>query len=304
LSNLSITVAIPTYNREGVLLNTIRHVLAQGRQADEILVVDQTVEHQPQTKRQLRRWNDQGTIRWLRQKVPSLSAARNRALVESKSDIIIFLDDDVILSQDFIKAHEESYSDPNVKIVSGQIIAANRPVQHDEIDDFELGFPLSHCRPAWIKNMGGGNFSVYCSLARAIGGFDERFYKVAYREDSDFLYRFCARYDCLARYVPAASLVHLASMAGGCESRRAAYDPFACSGSVGEHYFTLRNMKIHQAIGNCIYRMLRPRCGKFVAARPWLFPLMGCREAIAFLLATMQVVRGPSLLTPEMIPDY
>ena len=40
MSDLTITVAIPTYNREGVLLNTIRHVLAQGRQADEILVVD------------------------------------------------------------------------------------------------------------------------------------------------------------------------------------------------------------------------------------------------------------------------
>lgn len=303
MSNLKITVAIPTYNRAEYLVNTIHHVLAQGRKPDEILIIDQTAKHPPETHRQLARWDADGAIRWLRQPVPKLSAARNRALVEATSDLVIFLDDDVILSQDFIQAHEEMYEDSQAKIVAGQIIAADRPVHTGEIDDFELGFPLSHHQPAWIKNIGGGNFSVYRDLALEVGGFDERFYKVAYREDSDFLFRFCARHGCLAKYSPSASVVHLAAWSGGCESRKAAFDPLACSLSVGEHYFALRNLKIHQAVWNFAYRTFRPRCGKFVAARPWLFPLMGGREIIAFLIATFQVAQGRALLDPELPDD-
>ena len=98
---------------------------------------------------------------------------------------------------------------------------------------------------------------MYRDLAIEVGGFDQRFYRVAYREDSDFLFRFCTRYGCLAKYVPEASLVHLAECSGGCESRQAAFDPLACSGSIGEHYFTLKNVGIAQALCNFAYRIVR-----------------------------------------------
>ena len=292
----TITIAIPTYNREQVLVNTIRHVLAQDRAADEILVVDQTPEHESQVARQLSRWHADGSICWIKQDFANLSAARNRALLEAKSDVVVFLDDDVILSQNFIQAHQESYADGRVKLVAGQIVAADRPVHVGEIDNFELEFPLSHNRSAWIKNMGGGNFSVIRELALEVGGFDQRFYRVAYREDSDFLFRFCAKHDCLAKYTPQASVVHLAAWSGGCESRHAAFDPLSCSGSVGEHYFTLKNVGVGKALCNFIYRLFRPRCGRFAVRRPWLLPLMGIREIVAFLLAIMQVVQGRMLL--------
>ena len=297
----TITVAIPTYNREQVLINTVQHVLAQGRPADEILVIDQTPEHEAKVARQLSRWHADGSIRWLKQEEANLSAARNRALLEATSDIVIFLDDDVILAQNFIRSHEESFADEKTKIVAGQIVAADKPVHTGDIDDFELGFPLSHDRTAWIKNMGGGNFSVYRDLAIELGGFDQRFYRVAYREDSDFLFRFCTRYECLAKYVPEASLVHLAVLSGGCESRRDAFDPLACSGSIGEHYFTLKNVGIAQALCNFAFRMVRPRCGRFAIHRPWLLPLMGLREIFAFTAATLQVLRGRVLLVPPPI---
>ena len=294
----TITVAIPTYNREQVLINTIQHVMAQGRAADEILVVDQTPEHESSVTRQLSQWSADGSIRWLRQNIANLSAARNRALIEAKSDVVIFLDDDVILSENFIQAHRDSYSDEKVKLVAGQIVAADRPIHSGEIDDFELGFPLSHNRTAWIKNMGGGNFSVIRDLALEVGGFDQRFYRVAYREDSDFLFRFCAKFNCLAKYSPEASVVHLASWSGGCESRQAAFNPLSCSGSVGEHYFTLKNVGVCKALSNFVYRIFRPRCGRFAVRRPWLLPLMGFREIIAFLLAIMHVLQGRMLVAP------
>ena len=172
----------------------------------------------------------------------------------------------------------------------------------EQIDNFELGFPLSHDRTAWIKNMGGGNFSVIRDLAIEVGGFDQRFYRVAYREDSDFLFRFYTRYRCLAKYVPEASLVHLASLSGGCESRRAAFDPLACSGSVGEHYFTLKNMGVSQALCNFATHTART-CGRFAMYRPLFLPLIGFREIVAFTVATLQVLPGRALLAPIPKPN-
>ena len=300
----TIAVAIPTYNREQVLINTIQHVLAQDEAADEIVVIDQTSEHETPVARQLSAWHADGSIRWLMQDFANLSAARNRALLEAKSDVVIFLDDDVILSENFIHAHRESYADKKVQLVAGQIIAADRPVHSGEIDNYELGFPLSHNRGAWIKNMGGGNFSVIRELALEIGGFDQRFYRVAYREDSDFLFRFCAKYNCLAKYCPEASVVHLAAGSGGCESRQAAFNPLSCSGSVGEHYFTLKNVGTCRAFSNFLYRVIRPRCGRFAVRRPWLLPLMGIRELFAFLLAIKQVVQGRMLVAPLPETQY
>ena len=158
--------------------------------------------------------------------------------------------------------------------------------------------------PGSAKVCGGGNFSVSRELALEVGGFDQRFYRVAYREDSDFLFRFCAKYNCLAKYCPEASVVHLAAGSGGCESRQAAFNPLSCSGSVGEHYFTLKNVGTSKAFSNFLYRVIRPRCGRFAVRRPWLLPLMGIRELFAFLLAIMQVVQGRMLVAPLPETQY
>ena len=63
MNSLTIAVAIPPYNRVQVLINTIQHVMAQGRAADEILVIDQTPEHDASGARQLSQWNADGSIR-------------------------------------------------------------------------------------------------------------------------------------------------------------------------------------------------------------------------------------------------
>src|SRR5260370_1119545 len=89
---LRVAVVIPTYQRERVLIDTVRLVLAQDPPPDEVLVIDQTPKHEPDTLDFLRTQSRAGVIRWIRQQPPNLPAARNRGLRDATSDIVLFLD--------------------------------------------------------------------------------------------------------------------------------------------------------------------------------------------------------------------
>ena len=76
-----VSVAIPTFQRESVLIDTLEALQASG--AGEILVVDQTPTHEPRTETRLREMDQGGRIRWLRLTEPSIPRAMNVALLEA-----------------------------------------------------------------------------------------------------------------------------------------------------------------------------------------------------------------------------
>lgn len=86
-----ITVIIPLYNKEAEIEQTLRSVLAQRTQPREIIVVDdgstdRSAELLEQVKSPL--------IRLIRQPNGGVSAARNRAMREAKSEWVALLDGD------------------------------------------------------------------------------------------------------------------------------------------------------------------------------------------------------------------
>src|SRR5262249_15910293 len=100
-----VTVAIPTYRREQVLVDTIAALLRFEPPPAEILILDQTRTHTPVTDDALRRWDENGRIRWLRLPAPSIPAAMNRGLLEARQDVVLFLDDDIVPDAALIGAH-------------------------------------------------------------------------------------------------------------------------------------------------------------------------------------------------------
>ena len=60
MSAAALSVVMPTYRREQVLLDTLQSLFEQTVPADEILVVDQTERHEPSTEAQLAEWNASG----------------------------------------------------------------------------------------------------------------------------------------------------------------------------------------------------------------------------------------------------
>jgi GT2 family glycosyltransferase len=234
---LRVAVAIPTYNRDEVLVDTLRGVLAQEPRADETLVVDQSERHKPEVQAELDRLQAAGEIRYLRQSPPSLTAARNRALRETDCDVVIFIDDDVKLAPDFVAAHRRNYeADAALVAVAGRVVQAvaqaveqavarpdgRRPSRGGQAFDL-FRFPLDGDeRREGVANFRGCNHSVKVAEVLAWGGYDELFRGVAMREESDLALRIYRRGGKIV-FDPAASLFHLAAPSGGCR-RRSIYD--------------------------------------------------------------------------------
>ncbi|MDH3639600.1 MAG: glycosyltransferase, partial [Gammaproteobacteria bacterium] len=99
---MDISVVIPTLNREQVLLDTIGHLMNQTHKPREILVVDQTPQHESATNRTLEEWTQSGLITWIRLSRPSIPAAMNAGLLASQCAIVLFIDDDVIPEPDLL----------------------------------------------------------------------------------------------------------------------------------------------------------------------------------------------------------
>ena len=99
-----VSVLIPTYNRSGLLRETIQSLLEQSRKPDEILVIDNgstddtadwldgmSVEHKH--------------LRRVLETEKGIIAARNRAIADADpdSDVVLFIDDDCLAPVDWVK---------------------------------------------------------------------------------------------------------------------------------------------------------------------------------------------------------
>src|SRR5438128_660679 len=121
-ASLPITVAIPTYRREQVLIDTIECLLRLDPGAEEILVLDQTTGHAEQTEALLRTWNERGDIRWLRLPEPSIPGAMNQGLLEARQDIVLFLDDDIVPFPGLVSGHSYAHRDGLGRLVAGRVL--------------------------------------------------------------------------------------------------------------------------------------------------------------------------------------
>lgn len=228
---IPISVVIPTYNREEPLRDTIADLLKQDYPNFEVLVVDQTATHQPETQAYLEEVANAGKIKWFRLSWASLPGARNYAVRRSSGEIILFIDDDVRLPDGFLAAHARNYVDrPEVGAVAGRVFDRMKLGDSGgslEIEDLppEAADPglawyyidLVHTvKPQRVISARGCNMSYRREIFTKYGlSFDERFRGSAVREESDFCLRL-RQTGYQIWYDPKASLVHLGEESGGC----------------------------------------------------------------------------------------
>lgn len=118
-----LSIVIPTYGRDAVLVDSLRHLLALTDEADEVLVIDQSASHDTETESFLSESHRDGCIRWIRHHPPGTVGAMNRGVLEAKGDIVLFLDDDIIPDANLIRAHFKAYEKhPEAWAVVGQVI--------------------------------------------------------------------------------------------------------------------------------------------------------------------------------------
>jgi GT2 family glycosyltransferase len=204
------------------LIATIEMVLAQDPPADEVLVIDQTETHLPATQAALEQLADAGKLRYIRQSPANLPAARNRALGETRCEVVIFIDDDVELFAGFVDAHRRAYeADPTIVGVAGRVSRRlPRPQMKPRATwprflDYRFFDMDGTDRVEGLSNFYGANHSVRVAQVMQYGGYDTKFAGVALREETDLALRLFLGGEKII-FDPAAHLYHLFAPSGGC----------------------------------------------------------------------------------------
>ncbi len=290
----AVSVIIPTYNRENVLLNTIDSLLSLQLAPAEILIIDQTKKHHSLTEQKLALFERENKIRWICLPYPSIPHAMNTGLQLARHLIVLFLDDDIIPSKNLIGAHLRVHLDEKQNIVAGQVL---QPGEKLLLDNFKTPFHFSSNRRQFVTEVIGCNFSVKREWAVALGGFDENFVKVAYRFEAEFCDRAMAAGEKII-FEPAASIRHLKTDAGGTRTYGKHLTTLSPGHSVGAYYYLLRSECKHHRIWKIIFHPLYAIKSRFHLKHPWWIPITMIAELRGFLLALFLKANGPKYIAP------
>ena len=286
-----ISVVIPTYRREQVLLDTLRFLLELN--PAEILVVDQTKEHHASTIGALQTWDREGRIRWIRLPQPSVTHAMNTGLECARGEIVVFLDDDIIPDERLLSAHSLAHAEGSCNIVAGQVLQPGEEVLLESMTGREFRFCSG--RQTWVEEFIGCNFSVNRKVAIALGGFDENFVRVAYRFEAEFCDRALAAGERIL-FEPAASIRHLKVTEGGTRSYGHHLTTVKPSHAVGAYYYLLRARRLRDRFGKIILRMFRSVRTRHHLRHPWWIPGTLIAELWGLLWALRLHFGGPRLI--------
>lgn len=105
MTSQSISVIIPTKNRASELKLTLKSVIQQTLQPDEIVIVDQSTTNRTEStvKSLIQELNIQPNIIYIHDKqINGLSQAKNKGLECCNCTYILFLDDDVTMQPDYV----------------------------------------------------------------------------------------------------------------------------------------------------------------------------------------------------------
>jgi GT2 family glycosyltransferase len=293
----SISLAIPTYGRDEVLVNTILSIATLPLPPVEIIVLDQTNLHSPETASILSEWHASKKIRWVRLAKPSIPCAMNRGILEASHEIVAFVDDDVIPEHGFVEEHARAHRQTGASLVAGRVI---QPWQEGLNFLGEETFHFASPRAGYIEEFMAGNFSVRRDVALKLGGFDERFVKVAYHFEAEFAYRL-RQAGHRIYYEPSACIHHLRVSAGGTRSFGEHLRSARPYHAVGAYYFFLRTWSGWPSLLRFLGRPLRAVATRHHLRRPWWIPATLCAELLGMAWALALAVRGPRYLTSRVV---
>jgi len=208
------SLVIPSYNREELLVGTLCSAFAQDYPDLEILLIDQTKVHAPETEAFFAA--NRGRFTHVRPEFASVTKARNEGLRRAKGQIIIFTDDDVSFEPGFVAKHVAAHAD-GTDIVQGRVTeqGSKRPSQPTWLTEslrFKGGD--NYDQDGATNNITGCNFSMRREVIERIGYFDENFKGVSVREESDYARR-AFKAGLSFKHSASAALFHHRSPSGG-----------------------------------------------------------------------------------------
>lgn len=171
------SVVIPTYNRRPILEKCLLALADQRLPATtpvtgyEVVVVDDG--------------STDGTVEWLRQSSTfshvrlvqqdhqGPAAARNLGIANARGDTIIFIDSDLVVTPDFLRAHSETLHREAQRLGSDRLFTYGRVINTCNFDDPTAEpFKVTDFSAAYFAT---GNVAIARHWLEAAGAFDTRF---------------------------------------------------------------------------------------------------------------------------------
>lgn len=156
------SVVICTRHRPAMLQHCLEHLSESTHVPDEILVVDNSSGDE-----QTQRLAEAFGARYIVEGTSGLSAARNRSLLESRCDVVAFLDDDSIPESTWLERLLIPFMDDRVAAVAGEIIGFAPG------DSYTSGRPMglvatryvTRNTPRWFEMASFGGIGTGCNMA-------------------------------------------------------------------------------------------------------------------------------------------
>jgi len=171
MNRSSVAIIIPTYNEEKNIAACLNSIFKMGYAKDgfEVIVVDNG--SSDKTVDEAKRFS----IKLFVEKNRGPFYARNIGIKNTDADIVVFLDADCIVTENWLKNLVQGFTSPDVGGVGGAIY----PVERTIISRY-MGFSLFMRYPASIvkKKIKGAypscNLAVKKKALNKVGGFDEK----------------------------------------------------------------------------------------------------------------------------------
>ena len=238
--SLTVSIVIPTYHRPKDLATCLDAILRQSVLPLEVIVVDNDAGKSAQDavcQYEARYSARRIALRYEASQKNSSPFARNLGVKLSRGDIVVFLDDDVILEEDYLNEILKVYeAKPTALGVQGYVSGPAKPrswrrvffLYHVELGmcrvlpSVQVIYPLKPGTVIPCEFLIGCNASYRRSILVEFPG-DENLIKYSYGEDVDQSYRIYKSYPDALWMTPFAQCIHGVSMAGRAISRERAY---------------------------------------------------------------------------------
>ena len=120
-----VTILIPAYNEESVIVDTVQAALASGYPRLEVLVVDDgSADRTAELVRE--NFGRDRRVRLLQQPNRGKPTALNHGLAEATGQVIVSIDADTIVDPEAVPRLVRHFADPKVAAVAGNVKVANR----------------------------------------------------------------------------------------------------------------------------------------------------------------------------------